>query len=153
VLGLADRHQDNMLLLGHAVFAHIDFGYVAGSRPWPFDTGPFPIPAAFRDACAEHWPAFLNDVQTAYEIVQQRAEALLTVAQALATPLVGPTHTESGQRQSFATFLEQTLARPSYEVRQLAADGPDNWSTLFKEATYQTGQAAGRRLREVGVPV
>ena len=37
-LGLADRHQDNMMLLGGKVFAHIDFGFVAGSRPWPFDT-------------------------------------------------------------------------------------------------------------------
>ena len=48
VLGLADRHQDNMLLLGGRVFAHIDFGYVR--RP------PRPAPAMRLTSRAPHQP-------------------------------------------------------------------------------------------------
>ena len=163
VLGLADRHQDNMLLVGEQVFAHIDFGYVAGSRPWPFDTGPFPIPQRFRDACgAARWKAFLDDVHDAYLLVKGRKEELCAVAQSLASPLVGPPgmaptgppHVGAGQqRTSFAAFLQKTLDRPASEVRQLAADGPDNFETRVKEATYVAGMYAGQKLREAGVPV
>ena len=85
VLGLADRHKDNMLLLRGSVFAHIDFGFVAGERPWPFDTGPFPIPALFRRACGRRWTFFLNDCQRAYEILQGRREQLCLVARMIAS--------------------------------------------------------------------
>ena len=155
VLGLADRHQDNMLLLDGQVFAHIDFGFVAGSRPWPFDTGPFPIPQAFEEACGEHWHTFLDDVVAAYEIVQRRREELKAVARALATPLVGSSADDAPAEglSCFATFLDKTLDRPASEVRQLAAEGPTNWSTRVKEATYRGGHFAGKKLRDLGVPV
>lgn len=170
VLGLADRHKDNMLLLGGQVFAHIDFGFVAGDRPWPFDTGPFPIPQLFLQACGQQrWDAFLDDVARAYEIVQARRAALCAVASTLATPLVKaaePTaaaaeteHTAATatatatSKIDFAAFLEKTLDRSAAEVRALAADGPSNWSTLVKDATYTAGRNAGKVLREAGVPL
>ena len=160
VLGLADRHGDNMLLLRGRVFAHIDFGYVAGHRPWPFDTGPFPIPMRFKEACGEQqWEGFLEDVSVAYSILQARREELCIVAQSLASPLVGPLTSPSpgalpaSDSVDFATFLHKTLDKSAAEVRQLAADGPTCWETRVKEATYTAGMMAGKTLRDAGVPV
>ena len=104
--------------------------------------------------------------------MQQRQEALLAVATHLAAPLVGATDGEperwpadaplldgadggggSGGLACFPTFLARTLERPVDEVRQLAADGPDNWSTRIKEATYRGGHQIGKALRDAGVPV
>ena len=94
--------------------------------------------------------------------LQARREALCSVAEGLASPLVvqpetsptGPLRVADGQqRTSFATFLKRTLDRPAVEVRQLAADGPDNFETHLKEATYTAGMYAGQTLRKAGVPV
>ena len=148
VLGLADRHKDNMLLLHGRVFAHIDFGFVAGARPWPFDTGPFPIPQMFKDACDEagRWETFLDDIAYAYEVVQRRREELGLVAQTLASPLLEPAETPTGHI-CFATFLGEALGRPPDEVRALAAAGPSNWATRVKDATYYAGQV----MRDAGM--
>jgi len=147
VLGLADRHQDNMLLLGGKVFAHIDFGFVAGARPWPFDTGPFPIPMSFKRACADQWERFLDDCQLAYEMLQARREQICLVARTLATPLSTSEAPAPSAEIGFDAFLEKTLSLPSFEIRKLAEQGPGNWSTRVKDATYSISGA----MREVGV--
>ena len=114
--------------------------------------GPFPIPMLFLEACGEErWRAFLDDVSDAYEMVQRRRDELRAVALALATPLVGPAEAPADGQACFATFLDKTLDRPASEVRQLAAEGPSNWSTRVKEATYRTGHFAGTLLRDAGV--
>ena len=79
-----------MLLCGEAsdVFAHIDFGYVAGSRPW-FDANLLPIPERFKNCCAAagRWSDFVNDVGFAFAILQDRRQELCAVASAFAEPL------------------------------------------------------------------
>ena len=44
--------QDNMLLCGaeRDIFAHIDFGYIAGARPW-FDANLMPVPERLKNCC------------------------------------------------------------------------------------------------------
>ena len=46
------HHQDNMLLCGaeRDIFAHIDFGYIAGARPW-FDANLMPVPERVKNCC------------------------------------------------------------------------------------------------------
>jgi len=92
VLGLGDRHQDNMLLCGpdRDVFAHIDFGYVAGSRPW-FDANLLPIPERFMNCCVEanQWHQFVRDMGKAFAVLQAGQPQLCAVAAALAEPLSG----------------------------------------------------------------
>ena len=71
VLGLADRHQDNMLLCGpqRDCFAHIDFGYVAGQRPW-FDANLLPVPERWHRACsAAQWGEFVAACGRAFAVL------------------------------------------------------------------------------------
>ena len=90
VLGLADRHQDNMLVCGpgRELLAHIDFGYVAGKRPW-FDANLLPIPERFKNClvAAGEWNNFVNDIGFAFAILQAKRAELCAVATAFAEPL------------------------------------------------------------------
>ena len=95
---------------------------MAGNRPWPFDAGPFPIPMVFRDACADRWERFLDDVSNAYTIVQQRREQLCAVAQALATPLAGPLEAPTAQSIGFTTFIANTLDAAFAIIKPNAAE-------------------------------
>ena len=47
----------------------------------------------------------------------------------------------------FASFLERTLSATPAGVRKLAEDGPSNWSTRVKDATYSMSIV----MRDVGI--
>jgi hypothetical protein len=118
LVGLADRHQDNMLLCGpnRELFAHIDFGYVAGMRPW-FDANLLPIPERFKNCltAAGKWSAFVNDMGFAFAVLQQRRSELCTVAMTLSEQLA---------TVGYPAYIEKTLTSNTIEsVRaQVEAD-------------------------------
>ena len=91
VPGLADRHQDNMLLCGpqRDCFAHIDFGYVAGQRPW-FDANPLPV----LERCTARLGGAAGRVRRRVRprVRRCRRAASLCVARALAEPLAPVGH-------------------------------------------------------------
>ena len=109
ILGLADRHQDNMLLCGpnRELFAHIDFGYVAGMRPW-FDANLLPIPERFKNCltAAGKWSAFVNDMGFAFAVLQQRRSELCTVAMTLSEQLA---------TVGYPAYIEKTLTSNTIE--------------------------------------
>jgi len=47
VLGIRDRHQDNMMIKDNTIFFHIDFGFIFNDAPG-FDAPIFSIPGGFR---------------------------------------------------------------------------------------------------------
>ena len=143
VLGLADRHQDNMLLCGarRDLFAHIDFGYVAGARPWfaalrrtpsfsyvwlltdsahtasRFDANLLPVPERFMRCCirAGRWADFVNDVAFAFAILQRARPRLLAVASVFAEPIA---------RAGYPAYIDSVLTTHTPEtVRALASSG------------------------------
>ncbi|KAL1521910.1 hypothetical protein AB1Y20_021560 [Prymnesium parvum] len=132
ILGLADRHQENMLLCGseHDVLAHIDFGYVAGRRPW-FDANLLPIPERFKTCfvAAGHWASFVNDVGFAFTILQERRLQLCTVAKALSEPL---------SQLNFHAYIEQCLrGNSAADVRALVEGAPSDISRRFKNLHHK----------------
>jgi len=56
VLGVGDRHQDNMLVTREGRLFNIDFGYIFGEQPRFIDAKPFAIPVAFRTALVQNGP-------------------------------------------------------------------------------------------------
>eukprot|EP00928_Gymnodinium_smaydae_P028573 TRINITY_DN21754_c0_g2_i1.p1 TRINITY_DN21754_c0_g2~~TRINITY_DN21754_c0_g2_i1.p1 ORF type:complete len:788 (+),score=77.49 TRINITY_DN21754_c0_g2_i1:54-2417(+) len=56
VLGVGDRHQDNMLVTRDGRLFNIDFGYLFGDQPRFIDAKPFAIPVALRTALVQNGP-------------------------------------------------------------------------------------------------
>lgn len=139
VLGLADRHQDNMLLVGppHAqVFAHIDFGYVAGARPW-FDANLLPVPERFMRclSAAGRWNAFVDDVAFAFAVLQQERARLCAVAAVFAEPIVCV---------GYPAYIDHCLTANTPEsVRTMAEAAPADLARRFKNLHHKLSHAEG----------
>jgi hypothetical protein len=56
ILGIGDRHQDNMLVSREGHLFNIDFGYLFGEHPRFVDAQHFAIPVAFRTALVQNGP-------------------------------------------------------------------------------------------------
>ena len=132
VLGLGDRHQDNMLLCGpdRDVFAHIDFGYVAGSRPW-FDANLLPIPERFMNCCVEakQWHQFVRDMGNAFAVLQAGQPQLCAVAAALAEPLSGV---------NYADYISRCLqTHRAEDMMALVEAAPHDLARRFKNLHHK----------------
>ena len=139
VLGLADRHQDNMLLVGppHAqVFGHIDFGYVAGARPW-FDANLLPVPERFMRclSAAGKWADFVNDVAFAFAVLQKGRAQLCAVASVFAEPV---------SRAGYPAYIDRCLTSHSPEsVRAMVEAAPGDLARRFKNLHHKLSHAEG----------
>jgi len=71
ILGIRDRHRDNMMIsdLGH--FFHIDFGYMFNNKTW-FDANRFAIPTEIRTKLSPPtWEKFLYLIGEAYRMLRR----------------------------------------------------------------------------------
>eukprot|EP00966_Prymnesium_polylepis_P062472 1449537-Prymnesium_polylepis.1 len=128
-----------MLLCGATrdVFAHIDFGYVAGSRPW-FDANLLPIPERFKNCCAAAgaWQDFVNDVGFAFAVLQEQRQALCTVAAALAEPLL-----QDGV--GYPAYIERCLSGHSAaDVCALVEAAPTDIARRFKNLHHKLSHSS-----------
>jgi hypothetical protein len=125
----------------HELFAHIDFGFVAGARPW-FDANLLPVPERFMRCCqaAGAWDAFLNDCESAFAILQARRAQLCTVARTFAEPLC---------RIGFPAYIDKVLTSNTPDgVRALVEAAPHDLARRFKNLHHKLSHPPPRPLEE-----
>ncbi|KDQ59030.1 hypothetical protein JAAARDRAFT_33751 [Jaapia argillacea MUCL 33604] len=82
ILGVGDRHLDNLLLAPDGHFFHVDFGYILGRDPKPF---PPPVKVckemvdAMGGAQSTHYARFKNFCFTAFTILRKSANLILNL--------------------------------------------------------------------------
>ncbi|KAH3765966.1 Phosphatidylinositol 3-kinase 1 [Pelomyxa schiedti] len=79
ILGVRDRHQDNMMFVNTtSTFFHIDFGYIFNTKPW-IDANRFAFPVELREKLetAGAWERFLGLCEEAFTILR-RCSSLIT---------------------------------------------------------------------------
>jgi len=70
ILGIRDRHRDNMMISDAGHFFHIDFGYMFNNKTW-FDANRFAIPSEIRIYLADLWEGFLDLIGEAYRMLRR----------------------------------------------------------------------------------
>jgi len=70
ILGIRDRHRDNMMISDLGYFFHIDFGYMFNNKTW-FDANRFAIPTEIRTKLQDNWEKFLNLIGEAYRLLRR----------------------------------------------------------------------------------
>lgn len=70
ILGIRDRHRDNMMIKEDGTFFHIDFGYVFNKETW-FDANRFAIPTEVKQILQDRWQRFINLCGNAYVILRR----------------------------------------------------------------------------------
>ncbi|KAH7341662.1 atypical/PIKK/PI3K protein kinase [Rhizoctonia solani] len=82
ILGVGDRHLDNLLIAPDGHFFHVDFGYILGRDPKPF---PPPVKVckemvdAMGGAQSSHYARFKNYCFTAFSILRKSANLILNL--------------------------------------------------------------------------
>ncbi|KAL0954695.1 hypothetical protein HGRIS_003644 [Hohenbuehelia grisea] len=82
LLGVGDRHLDNILLTADGHFFHVDFGYILGRDPKPF---PPPVKVCkemvdgMGGAQSPHYARFKNFCFTAFTILRKSANLILNL--------------------------------------------------------------------------
>ncbi|KAF9453475.1 atypical/PIKK/PI3K protein kinase [Macrolepiota fuliginosa MF-IS2] len=82
ILGVGDRHLDNLLLAPDGHFFHVDFGYILGRDPKPF---PPPVKVCkemvdgMGGAQSPHYSRFKNFCFTAFTILRKSANLILNL--------------------------------------------------------------------------
>ena len=60
ILGIRDRHQDNMMIHNNRIFIHIDFGFILNEQPG-FDAPIFSVPRGVKkNLSPDEWNFFLK---------------------------------------------------------------------------------------------
>ncbi|KAI0071970.1 atypical/PIKK/PI3K protein kinase [Panus rudis PR-1116 ss-1] len=82
ILGVGDRHLDNLLLAPDGHFFHVDFGYILGRDPKPF-APPVKVCKEMVDAMggvqSVHYARFKNFCFTAFTILRKSANLILNL--------------------------------------------------------------------------
>ncbi|KAG8909004.1 Phosphatidylinositol (PI) 3-kinase [Tulasnella sp. 403] len=87
ILGVGDRHLDNLLLAPDGHFFHVDFGYILGRDPKPF---PPPVKLcremvdAMGGTSSPHYVRFKNLCFTAFTILRKSANLILNLVALMA---------------------------------------------------------------------
>ncbi|KAH3680585.1 hypothetical protein WICPIJ_008205 [Wickerhamomyces pijperi] len=82
ILGVGDRHLDNLLICPNGVFFHADFGYIFGQDPKPFPPLmklPPQIIDAFGGASSVNYNKFRNYCFVAYTILRKNSNLILNL--------------------------------------------------------------------------
>lgn len=84
LLGVGDRHLDNLMLKGNGALFHIDFGYLFGRDPKPFPP-PFKLSKemveAMGGADSRHYKQFRLHCVEAFNILRAEANLILNLLQ------------------------------------------------------------------------
>eukprot|EP01126_Amoeba_proteus_P050071 TRINITY_DN5883_c0_g6_i1.p1 TRINITY_DN5883_c0_g6~~TRINITY_DN5883_c0_g6_i1.p1 ORF type:complete len:230 (+),score=51.41 TRINITY_DN5883_c0_g6_i1:709-1398(+) len=79
ILGVRDRHQDNMMITNHGHFLHIDFGYLFNQKTW-FDANRFAIPSKLKQKLtAAQWASFVDLCGDAFVVLRRHQGMLTTI--------------------------------------------------------------------------
>jgi phosphatidylinositol kinase/protein kinase (PI-3 family) len=70
VLGIRDRHSDNILVGSDGSLFHIDFGYILGNAV-TLDTAQFAVTPELQTAFVDLWPDFVETVGQAFTVLRK----------------------------------------------------------------------------------
>ncbi|EJU04865.1 atypical/PIKK/PI3K protein kinase [Dacryopinax primogenitus] len=131
ILGVGDRHLDNLMLAPDGHFFHVDFGYILGRDPKPF---PPPVKVckemvdAMGGATSKHYNRFKSLCYTAFTILRKNANLILN----LATLMIDARITDINQHSVHEQLQEKFLLQMTEEEAIKA------FETLLNETSYFT---------------
>eukprot|EP01125_Pyxidicula_operculata_P017232 TRINITY_DN6027_c1_g2_i4.p1 TRINITY_DN6027_c1_g2~~TRINITY_DN6027_c1_g2_i4.p1 ORF type:complete len:732 (-),score=189.39 TRINITY_DN6027_c1_g2_i4:501-2696(-) len=133
VLGIRDRHQDNMLIKDGKIFFHIDFGFIFNDAPG-FDAPIFSIPGGFRKNLTEdEWNFFLMLCGDAFVVLHQNSGLIINACTQIMgdLPSISVAQIRKYLVRSLMIGLSEKVAK--HKIRQLIVEGS---TSTQKEMKY-----------------
>jgi phosphatidylinositol 3-kinase len=129
ILGVGDRHLDNLLLAPDGHFFHVDFGYIFGRDPKPYPPAVKickEMVDAMGGAQSTHYARFRSYCFTAFAILRKSANLILN----LVALMVDANIPDIKHRDVHGHFLEK------FRLDVTEEEAVQHFETLLKEASY-----------------
>lgn len=139
VIGAGDRHWDNVMIKGHAMLLHIDFGFVMGDKA-PIEGPRFPVSPDMEKAFTEVgiWEDFIDLCGKAFSSLKLSA-ALIAREIYAHFRHTGLTHKEcAGYLASKESFNIKAKSAKEAEdhVKDQVRNAPRNWKTFMRSYAH-----------------
>jgi len=136
VLGIRDRHRDNMLINDDYEYIHIDFGYMWNLKTW-FDANRFAVPGELKDALSgQEWEFFMNQCVLAYTYLRRNIGLIMNLCLSLFDPLSHPNVIDCISKSFYYDQPEQTAGE---RIRTLISTGHASPKKYIKDLWHTRG--------------
>eukprot|EP01127_Copromyxa_protea_P012209 TRINITY_DN3157_c0_g1_i3.p1 TRINITY_DN3157_c0_g1~~TRINITY_DN3157_c0_g1_i3.p1 ORF type:complete len:654 (+),score=84.54 TRINITY_DN3157_c0_g1_i3:466-2427(+) len=123
VLGIRDRHQDNMMIKDDKIFFHIDFGFILNEQPG-FDAPIFSIPREVkRSLSTNEWNFFLKVCGDAFAVLHQNFDIILKACLEIMNAFTDITGEQIRKYLTASLMVSLSEAAAKQKVRQLVQEG------------------------------
>jgi hypothetical protein len=136
VLGIRDRHSDNILIAPDGTVFHIDFGHVLG-RGVSIDTGPFALTQTFHECLVawHKWEKFMDLCEQAFWALRKDADEVADYASLLLSPLSPDVDVKAYVKE--ALMCDKDFLPACQSLRQMISAAPTNFNTRLKNNIHQ----------------
>jgi len=136
VLGVRDRHHDNILVREDGAVFHIDFAYILGETIVGLDAALIAISPNFKKALGNlNWNVFLDVSVLCYSILRANYVQLLDYARVAFAFMRRAEDNELYLKQSL--MLDLTDHEASDKIRTMFTKAPGKWSTKAKNVVHK----------------
>eukprot|EP00471_Norrisiella_sphaerica_P001667 CAMPEP_0184486164 /NCGR_PEP_ID=MMETSP0113_2-20130426/7700_1 /TAXON_ID=91329 /ORGANISM="Norrisiella sphaerica, Strain BC52" /LENGTH=832 /DNA_ID=CAMNT_0026867913 /DNA_START=841 /DNA_END=3339 /DNA_ORIENTATION=+ len=136
VLGLRDRHSDNILISEGYKFYHIDFKHCFNLQTKVLDAPSMVIPKGLHRLLVKmkHWERFLDRCVEAFTVLRRSSEHLIQISQLMFAGQVDPAVIDKSYIQCF--WLGVTEQKAKINFRYHVTNLPGSLSSKLKEFVH-----------------
>lgn len=144
ILGIKDRHSDNILITEDSTVFHIDFGHVLGNGV-TIDTGPFAITPELKEILEQwySWHVLVDLCERAFLVLREHAEVVSEYASLLLSPVFPDIDVVAFCRKKL--MVDVPAADATAKLRKLLRDAPSHYKTRLKNFVHGANQGIQKR--------
>lgn len=134
ILGVRDRHSDNILIHEDGTLFHIDYGYILG-KGVTLDTGPFAITLGFKRILGDKWKSFVDLCEKAFMVQRWLHSKIIDFSACV----LGSFFNEEDVKQHIrsALFMDMDIVPACRRVKSLIEQAPMNMRTHMKNLIHK----------------
>ncbi|OQR98797.1 phosphatidylinositol 3-kinase [Achlya hypogyna] len=140
VLGVGDRHNDNLMLSATGQFLHIDFGHFLGHFKsflgCPRERAPFVLTPAMVHAMGDHFPLFQTTCVKAFQVLRAHSSFLISLLELAMSARLPELHDRSIAWLERALLLGLSDGEAQVRLEALIQEALATVATRINHATH-----------------
>eukprot|EP01083_Nonionella_stella_P294347 1000675_1 len=136
ILGIRDRHSDNILIQKNGTLFHIDYGYILGEKLSGLDASAFAITSDLQNIMGHRWDAFVACCVMAFKALRDHYHDILKFAR-IAVTFVQWNKVEAFLRKQLGVMdVKKNESEIGEYVKEIINKAPKNWKTKMKNKIH-----------------